>query len=115
MHLITVGISIVVRCTFGHKYSVKFGLHTEYYPESALEQDSNSAPSKQEVYESYERFCNANKLAVESEQSFSRRLKKQYGFKDLQMRNEKCSGRSYFWVGIKLKDWKAAEEGQSNL
>jgi hypothetical protein len=60
-------------------------------------------------------FCNDKHLAAESEQSFSRKLKKEFGFNDMQMRNSKgCRG--YYWTGIRIKDWKAvAEEGQLTL
>jgi hypothetical protein len=48
-------------------------------------------------------FCNAKKLAPESEQSFSRKLKKEFGLKDAQMRDEK-NNRAYYWIGIRIKD-----------
>lgn len=59
-------------------------------------------------------FCNAKKLAAESEQSFSRKLKKEFGLKDMQMRDEK-GGRAYYWVAIRIKDWEPAEDGQNTL
>jgi hypothetical protein len=59
-------------------------------------------------------FCNAKNLQTESEQSFSRKLKKEHVFNDVQMRDDK-GGRAYYWKGLELKDWKPAEEGQSTL
>jgi hypothetical protein len=51
---------------------------------------------------------------MESKQSFSRMLKKEHGFSDTQMRDDKRA-RRYYLRGVKLKDWKPAEEGQSTL
>ncbi|HZA68787.1 MAG TPA: hypothetical protein VE548_03735 [Nitrososphaeraceae archaeon] len=82
--------------------------------EAAIEHDNNRATLKSEVYESYKMFCNAKKLAAESEQSFSRKLKKEFGLKDTQMRDEN-NNRSYYWIGIRIKDWKPTEEGQNTL
>jgi putative DNA primase/helicase len=84
------------------------------YFEAALEYDNDRAPLKSDVYKSYKMFCKANKLAAESEQSFSRRLKKEFSLKDMQMRDEK-GGRAYYWVGIRIRDWKPIEEGQGIL
>jgi hypothetical protein len=85
------------------------------FGEAALEQDTDSSPTKEEVYRSYKMFCNDKKLAAESEQSFSRKLKKEFGFNDMQMRDNKGC-RAYYWIGIRITDWKAvAEEGQLTL
>ena len=64
---------------------------------------------KSEVYESYKNYCTANKLTIETSETFSRRMKG-HGFKDKQITMQGI--RAYFWLGIKLKDWKLAEEGQ---
>ena len=84
------------------------------FGEAALEQNSDNAPSKSEVYASYKTFCKSKKLSTESEQSFNRKLKKEFGLKDMQIRDEK-GNRAYHWVGINIKDWKPAEEGQNTL
>jgi P4 family phage/plasmid primase-like protien len=82
--------------------------------EGAIEYDNNRAALKSEVYQAYSKFCNAKKLAAESEQSFSRKLKKEFGLNDMQIRDEN-GNRPYYWVGIKLKDWTPTEEGQNTL
>ena len=82
--------------------------------EAALEYDNDKAPSKSEVYVSYKMFCDAKKLAAESEQSFSRKLKKDFGLNYKQMRDEK-GGKAYYWIGIRIKDWESAEDGQNIL
>ena len=82
--------------------------------ESAIEYDNDRAPPKSEVYASYKAFCNSKKLSTESEQSFNRKLKKEFGLKDMQIRDEK-GNRAYHWVGIRIKDWKPAEDGQNIL
>ena len=84
------------------------------YFEAAIEYDNDRAPSKSEVYASYKAFCNSKKLSTESEQSFNRKLKKEFGLKDMQIRDDK-GGRPYYWVGIRIKDWKPAEDGQNIL
>jgi putative DNA primase/helicase len=82
--------------------------------EAAIEHDNNRATLKTEVYESYKMFCNAKKLAAESEPSFSRKLRKESGLKDKQMRDEN-NNRAYYWIGIRIKDWKPTEKGQDIL
>jgi putative DNA primase/helicase len=82
--------------------------------EAAIEYDNNRATLKSKVYESYKIFCNAKKLAAESEQAFSRKLKREFGLKDIQMRDEN-GDRAYYWVGIAIKDWKPASDGQDTL
>ena len=77
--------------------------------EAAIEYDNDRASSKSEVFTSYKTFCNSKKLAAESEQSFNRKLKKEFGLKDMQMRDEK-GGRPYYWIGIRIKDWKSVDE-----
>ena len=82
--------------------------------ETVLEQDNNRATLKSEVFTSFKIFCNSKKLAGESEQSFNRKLKREFNLKDMQIRDEK-GGRPYCWVGIRIKDWKPVEEGQNTL
>jgi RFX DNA-binding domain len=84
------------------------------FVEASLEKSSDSSESKDDVYKAFKMFCDAKNLPMESEQSFSRKLKKEYGFNDVQRRDDK-GHKPYYWIGIKLKDWKPAEEGQSTL
>src|SRR5918996_2675022 len=86
--------------------------HVRAFVEAALEQNNDRAILKSEVYASYRMFCNSKKLAAESEQSFSRKLKKEFSLKDTQMRDEN-NNRAYYWIGIRIKDWKPTEEGQN--
>jgi hypothetical protein len=54
-------------------------------------------------------------VSIESEQSFSRRLKETRGYQDKQARND-LGIKAYYWVGIKVVDWMApAEEDQETL
>ena len=82
--------------------------------ETALEQDNDRAILKSEVYASYRMFCNSKKLAAESEQSFSRKLKKEFSIRDTQMRDDR-GNRGYYWIGFRIKDWKPTEKGQNIL
>lgn len=82
--------------------------------ESALEHDSDSMSLKSEVYMSYRIFCKSKRLPIESEQSFSRKLRNEFGLRHTQMRDQN-GNRAYYWVGIRVKDWKPAEEGQNTL
>jgi putative DNA primase/helicase len=60
------------------------------------------------MYESYGWFCRDNNLPVESEQSFSRKLKDLgYLKKQFRMKN---GDRPYCWYGVKLLDWKVSED-----
>jgi putative DNA primase/helicase len=86
-----------------------------YFVERVLENDSASKVKKMEMYESYEEFCNSNGLALESDQSFSRKLSKDFGFK-YKMYREKNGERNYYWIGVKVTDWKLKElDAQSKL
>ena len=50
------------------------------FVETAVDQqDTDTTSSKEEMYEGYKRFCKGKKLGIESEQSFSRKLKKEHG------------------------------------
>jgi Poxvirus D5 protein-like len=70
------------------------------FVEVALEKDSSSLESKDEIYKAFKMFCSSKSLPIESEQSFSRRLKKQYGFNDVQKRDNKGS-KCYYWMRLK--------------
>jgi putative DNA primase/helicase len=72
------------------------------FAKSCLEQDSNSSLSKEKMYATYKGFCIANKLPVESEQSFSRKMTKA-GFQCKQIRDGK-GDKPYFWIGVKIKE-----------
>ena len=65
---------------------------------------------KEIMYESYRFFCHAKKIAPESEQSFSRKLKKEFGFQDARFR--KGGERVTCWIDVKIVDWKAAEDSE---
>jgi phage/plasmid-associated DNA primase len=79
--------------------------------ENCITIDANGRESKLDVYDAYQRFCNYYKLGVESSQSFSRKLTGEYGFKDWQSSDKK----SYYWLGVKLRDFAPTQEGQSIL
>lgn len=79
--------------------------------ETCIEVDSDGKETKPDVYDAYQRFCNYYKLGIESSQSFSRKLTKDFGWKDLQSSDKKY----YYWLGKKLKDFAAVEEGQAIL
>jgi P4 family phage/plasmid primase-like protien len=72
------------------------------FVENCLEQDSNSNPSKEKMYFAYKGFCIANKLPIESEQSFSRKMTKD-GFQCKQIRDSK-GNKPYFWIGVRIKE-----------
>jgi putative DNA primase/helicase len=86
------------------------------FTEKCVKLDSNEKPTKDEVYAAYRAFCFANKITIDSEQAFSRKMKKQEGFKDNRRRNRKTNDYEYYWEGIRIVDWKVvAEEGQETL
>jgi phage/plasmid-associated DNA primase len=86
-----------------------------YFVEKVLEKDSGSKVKKLDMYSSYEEFCNSNGLALESDQSFSRKLSKDFGFK-YKMYREKNGERNYYWIEVKVADWKLKElDAQSKL
>jgi P4 family phage/plasmid primase-like protien len=77
--------------------------------------DSTRKISKEVVYQVYRNFCLNKKVSIESEQSFSRRLKEARGYQDKQARND-LGIKAYYWVGIKIVDWLSpAEEDQETL
>jgi putative DNA primase/helicase len=80
------------------------------FVEECIEVDANGKELKLDVHDAYVRFCNHYKLGVEQSQSFSRKLKGEFGWKDTQGTDKR-----YYWTGIKLKDFTAAEEGQDSL
>ena len=72
----------------------------------------NKRLTKEQVYQAYDHFCADKKLARESSDTFSRRLKVE-GFLDDRKRIDGM--RRYVWVNIELKDYRQAEEGQETL
>jgi putative DNA primase/helicase len=75
------------------------------FVKSCVEQDSNSNPSKEKMYSAYKEFCITNKLPIESEQSFSRKLTGEHGFRCRQIRDGKENKtRSYCWIGVRIKE-----------
>jgi hypothetical protein len=84
------------------------------FVEKCIRLDSTCTPTKDEVYAAYCSFCLANKITIDSSQTFSRKMKKQEGFKD---DHKRAGGGSYvyYWVGIKIVDWKFTEEDQEIL
>jgi hypothetical protein len=59
------------------------------------------------MYDSYCWFCRAKKIAPESEQSFSRKLTKEFGFQYKKFR--KGGTPVWCWTDLKIRDWKALE------
>ena len=95
-----------------HKYILSSN-PVRAFVETVLEVDEDRMMLKEEVYDAYRKFCKSKKLAIESEQSFSRKLSKEHNLKSIQIRDEK-GARPYYWIGVKLKDWTATE-GQSTF
>jgi putative DNA primase/helicase len=85
------------------------------FTEKCVRLDNNYQPSKEEVYSAYRSFCMANKITIESDQAFSRKMKKLEGFKDERRRDRKTGDLIYYWQSIKIVDWKATEKGQETL
>lgn len=87
---------------------------TKYFVEKALINDSTSKVKKIDMYDSHVNFCRENGLPVESEQSFSRKMTQGFGYKTKQFRD--VGERAWFYVGVRLTDWKQREiEEQSRL
>jgi putative DNA primase/helicase len=83
------------------------------FVESSIKKDESKNELKDAVYDAYVRFCKDKKLGIESNYSFSRILKKEHGLKDDKLTKDRK--RDYYWLGVELKDWKEAEEGQDTL
>jgi putative DNA primase/helicase len=83
------------------------------FVETAIDRHANgNKESKDIVYNAYVDFCISKKLNPESQSSFSIRLTND-GFHQERIMQNRI--RYYCWIGIKLKDWKQAEEGQETL
>jgi hypothetical protein len=85
------------------------------FVEKCIKLDNSYAPSKEEVYAAYRSFCFAKKVTIDSEQAFSRKMKKLEGFKDNCRRDKKTGEQTYYWEGVKIVDWKATEADQETL
>jgi phage/plasmid-associated DNA primase len=68
---------------------------------------------KTTVYNAFYNFCIAKQLNPESSTAFSNRLTKVYDFKIERLQRSKV--KDYYWLDIKLKDWRVAEAGQETL
>lgn len=71
-----------------------------YFVQKMLVTDSAAKTLKIEMYEAYEKFCVENGLAVESDQSFSRKMTKTFGY---ECKRGSTGDRPYFYVGVRLK------------
>lgn len=68
---------------------------------------------KPEMYDAYLRFCRHYRLPIESEQSFSRKLTKEFGYHyELHRVNKE---RIYCWDNVKLSDWVGTDESQKTF
>lgn len=81
----------------------------KYFVEKGLEYDAGSKVTKTDLYKHYEKCCREFGLAPESEQSFSRRLKHDFGF---QVKRYRMKGGDlpYCWIDLALKDWQKEEQ-----
>lgn len=81
----------------------------KYFTEKGIErsEDPRQIVIKRDLYEHHNKFCSYFGLTVQSDQSFSRRLKKDFGYDS--DRGKVNSNLEYYWVGIKSKDWEADE------
>jgi putative DNA primase/helicase len=82
----------------------------QYFVEKALTviDASGKTVPKDQMYESYRWFCRDKKIAPESEQSFSRKLTKEFRFQYKKYRKEGSS--IWCWENVKLVNWKALED-----
>ena len=75
--------------------------------------DKDSFLSKTDLYNAYMDYCIAKQLNPESQFAFSQRLTKDFDIHyELKQKNK---SRDYYWIGVKLKDWQKAEEGQETF
>ena len=86
----------------------------EYYVEKGLttaDATGNKSPPKDIAYNSYLFFCHEKKIPPESEYVFSRKLKKEFGFQDVQF-NKKDGKKIWCWMDVRIVDWKAVEDSE---
>ena len=81
-----------------------------YFVENVLVNDAAAKTKKMEMYELYQKFSIENGLAVESEQSFSRKMTspKIFGYKTKQLRDQ--GDKAYFYLGVRGKTPLEVEE-----
>jgi putative DNA primase/helicase len=79
-----------------------------YFLQKATTQAPGEKVSKLEVYEHYHKFCSIYGLAPESDYSFSRKLSDDHHMK--YKRGRLNGDIVYFWIDMKLIDWKQVEE-----
>jgi putative DNA primase/helicase len=85
----------------------------KYFCDRAVMLDVNAKVPKTEMYEHYIKFCNAEGLPTESEQSFSRKFKERM---DLQTKQYRINhDKVYCWVGIRMAEWNLQEESLATL
>lgn len=78
-----------------------------YFVDMAIAHGEDKIP-KDHLYDSYSWFCREKKLPIESEQSFSRKMSKEFGY---QYRKFRISGVGvYCWENIRFIDWKVSED-----
>ncbi len=75
--------------------------------------DKNHLTLVTDVYDAYVRFCSDKKLGIETRQTLTRRLGLQ-GLVKKQDTNKK-GNQPWYWIGVKLKDYAATEDGQEAL
>lgn len=108
------GISYTASHTIEENY-LKYIRSSEpirYFAETALRRDEgvNAYETKSKVHDAYCRFCEENKLPVESSHTLSRKLKKE-GFYDVQVRiGGKSQPKTWVWRNVRLIDWKKVED-----
>jgi putative DNA primase/helicase len=79
-----------------------------YFVENMLVNDATAKTKKFEMYEKYERFSLENGLALESEQSFSRKMTKDFDYRTKQLRDK--GEKLYFYIGVREKTTLEIEE-----
>jgi putative DNA primase/helicase len=70
---------------------------------------------KSEMYDGYLRFCRHYGLAVESEQSFSRKLTEDYGFHYAKHRIHKGQDGVWCWDDVKLSDYVGTSDASQTI
>lgn len=86
----------------------------QHYIDQVIEpSDTAGEISKDQLYNSYVWFCRVKGLAPETEQSFSRVMTaKKYIC--MQKGSSRKKNREYYWIGMKIKDWKVFEDGKQD-
>lgn len=97
------------------KYMMSMDPVRSFY-EKALVPESGSKIPKPEMLEHYNKYCRYHGLTPESDQSFSRKLTKDYHVKSKQVRVKGESYPVYVWLDFRLVDWQEVQEqAQMNL